>query len=113
MRKAEFTTGAVYLAGYGVECILKALVLSCVPLKKQEEILRAFRGNQAHSYEWLREQYLTLGGTKLPAKTTQHFTLVNAWSTDLRYSPRDVRASEAEEFLASANSIIAWADGRL
>ena len=25
--RADHTTGAVYLAGYGVECILKALVL--------------------------------------------------------------------------------------
>jgi HEPN domain-containing protein len=64
--EAGYTTGAVYLAGYGVECILKALV-----------------------------------------------SLVNDWSTDLRYNPRSVRSDEAEEFLGSAAAIIRWAEGRL
>ena len=42
----DHTTGAVYLAGYGVECILKALILSGVPRKERdgqvEEAFHAF-----------------------------------------------------------------------
>jgi hypothetical protein len=109
--KAEYTTGAVYLAGYGIECILKALVLMAVSSGSRPDMLKSFRGGKAHEYEWLRSLYLTNGG--FPMNITQHFTLVNDWSTDLRYTPRSVRDDEAEAFLASAAAIIRWADGRL
>ena len=111
--RAEYTTGAVYLAGYGIECILKALVLMAVPAAQRMDALRSFRGPKAHEYDWLRSQYLTSGGARFPREITQHFTLVNDWSTDLRYTPRSVREDEAEAFLAAAVAIIRWADGRL
>ena len=111
--KAEHTTGAVYLAGYGIECILKALVLMAEPASARSDRLRSFRGAKAHEYEWLRTLYLTNGGARFPREITQHFTLVNDWSTDLRYTPRSVRADEAEAFLAAALAIIRWADRRL
>lgn len=111
--RASYTTGAVYLAGYGVECILKTLVLMAVPARSRSDILKLFRGNKAHEYEWLRAMYLTNGGARFPREITRHFTLVNDWSTDLRYSPRQVRDEEAQAFLESAVAIIQWADGRL
>ena len=43
-------TGAVYLAGYSVECILKALIFSVVPLVQIEAVLGSFRGVRAHDY---------------------------------------------------------------
>lgn len=111
--KAEFSTGAVYLAGYGIECILKALVLMSVPTGDRSHMLKSFRGSKAHEYEWLRSLYLTNGGARFPREITRHFTLVNDWSTDLRYTPRMVRDDEAGAFLESAAAIIRWADGRL
>ena len=111
--KADYTTGAVYLAGYGIECILKALVLMAVTAGARRDTLKSFRSSKAHDYEWLRSLYLSNGGARFPPEITQHFTLVNDWSTDLRYTPRSVRADEADAFLASAVVIIRWADGRL
>jgi HEPN domain len=111
--RADYTTGAVYLAGYGVECILKALVLMSVRPSTRPDMMKSFRGGKAHEYEWLRTLYLTNGGSRFPAEITRHFTLVNDWSTDLRYTPRSVRADEAEAFLVAAVAIIRWADGRL
>ncbi len=111
--KADYTTGAVYLAGYGVECILKALVLISVAGRDRPDTLKSFRGSKAHEYEWLRSLYLMNGGARFPREITRHFTLVNDWSTDLRYTPRTVRTDEAEAFLASAVAIIQWANGRL
>lgn len=113
LMRADKTTGAVYLAGYGIECILKALILMAVPATTRPDTLRMFRGNNAHEYEWLRTLYLTNHGARFPIHITQHFTLVSDWSTDLRYTPRSVRDHEAEAFLASAVAIIQWADGRL
>jgi HEPN domain-containing protein len=111
--EAGYTTGAVYLAGYGVECMLKALVLMSVPARGRPQTLKSFRGSKAHEYEWLRSLYLTNGGARFPPNITRHFTLVSDWSTDLRYSPHSVRAGEAEAFLEAAVSIIRWADERL
>ncbi len=110
---ADYTTGAVYLAGYGIECMLKALALMTVAGSARTAMLKSFRGGKAHEYEWLRTLYLTNGGVRLPSDIARHFTLVNDWSTDLRYTPRSVRAADAEAFLAAAVAIIKWADGRL
>ncbi len=113
MLGAEYTTGAVYLAGYAVECILTALTLMSTPARSRPDMLKSFRGGKAHEFDWLRTLYLTNGGTRFPREITQHFTLVSDWSTDLRYMPRSVRANDAEEFFSSALKIIQWAGGRI
>jgi len=111
--RADHTTGAVYLAGYGIECILKALVLSALGSAAQKVMLTSFRGARSHDYEWLRTQYLENGGSRFPRDITEAFTLVNDWSTDMRYLPRTLKVDEAEGFLAATENIIRWADGRL
>src|SRR5438552_14504281 len=111
--RAERTTGAVYMAGYGIECILKALILSVIPPGNIAATLQSFRGNRAHDYDWLRDLYRSTGGTSFPRDVNQNFTLVNYWSTDLRYVPRTLREVEAEAFLKAAEAIIHWARGRL
>ena len=112
--KADYTTGAVYLAGYGIECILKSLVLMAVPAATRPDMLKSFRGSKAHEYEWLRSIYLVHGGARgFHVRSTSTLLLVNDWSTDLRYTPRAVRTDEAEAFLVAAVAIIRWADGRL
>jgi HEPN domain-containing protein len=111
--RADFTTGAVYLAGYGVECMLKTLILMAVSPADRVATLHLFRGGRAHDFEWLRGVYMTNGGGRLSREITRHFTFVNDWSTDLRYSPRPIRADDAKAFMASAAAIIRWADGRL
>jgi hypothetical protein len=108
-----YTTGAVYLAGYGIECILKSLILVATPAKNRAGILGSFRGGRAHDYEWLRGQYLSRGGARLPSDITRQFILANDWSTELRYVPRQVRGPEAEIFLKATDAILTWADGRL
>lgn len=107
------TTGAVYLAGYGIECILKALILSVIPTAKVREMIRGFRGNRAHDFGWLRDQYLLNGGSRFPREMNANFIVVNNWSTDLRYIPRALRDDEAQEFMAAALVIIRWANARL
>jgi hypothetical protein len=111
--RADYTTGAVYLAGYGIECILKALVLANTPKNEIPGILRLFRGPRAHEYEWLLSLYFRFGGARLPVEIAKHLTIVNDWSTDLRYSPGIAKAKEAQAFLNSSDAIIKWADGRI
>jgi hypothetical protein len=110
---AHRTTGAVYLAGYVVECILKTLVLSGVPSRRAKNVLQAFRGHRAHDYEWLRALYRQDDGPDPPRDVRISFTLVNRWSTDLRYSTEITKERDAQRFLKATEAILTWADGRL
>jgi hypothetical protein len=113
LQKNERTTGAVYLAGYGVECIIKALILEGLAPAARKDMLESFRGARAHDYEWLRTQYRLGGGARFPKEINEAFTLVQAWSTDMRYMPQTWKAGDADAFLAASEAIIRWADGRL
>ena len=39
---------AIYLTGYAVECIAKALIVSITPAKEREAVIESFRGGQGH-----------------------------------------------------------------
>jgi HEPN domain-containing protein len=112
LRKADLTTGAVYLAGYAIECILKALILDAVPRAKRAATLSSFRGNLAHDYEWLRSKYLSLGGANFPNEVTRSFALAADWTTELRYVPRGLGSADADAFLMAAETILEWAKRR-
>lgn len=112
LRKAELTTGAVYLAGYAIECILKSLILDSAPRSGRDDVLASFRGNVAHDFEWLRARYLDHGGARLPKAITRDFTLAASWSTELRYVPRGIGPVDADAFLNAAASILDWAKER-
>ena len=111
--KACHATGAVYLAGYGIECILKALLLTALAPDSQDKMLESFHGSRAHDYDWLRKQYLKKSRSPFPLEVTEAFTLVNSWSTDLRYTPQNLKMDEAGAFLAATEKIILWAKGRI
>lgn len=107
-------TGAMYLAGYAVECMLKVLVLTTVPVAQQAEFAKnEFRGSDGHDFEILRTRYLVRQGGGLPSEIVQLFTLVSDWSTDLRYDPRESKDDEADPFLTAVNGIITWAERRV
>lgn len=110
--RAERTTGAVYLAGYGAECLLKALILSRRPTSEQKSIVAEFRGSRAHSIEWLKSLLLQ-GGEKFPREMSNAFTIVNTWDTSYRYYSGLIPVGEAQEFLRAVQQIVDWADGRM
>jgi len=113
LEKAERTTGAIYLAGYGVECLLKALVLSVVPAGDRHDMVANFRGTRAHHYDWLKARYFENGGAPFPSEISKALALVNTWDTEWRYRSGLASRREAEDFLRAAEAIIMWADGRL
>jgi HEPN domain-containing protein len=107
------TTGAVYLAGYTVECFLKSLVLASVAPGLRRQLLAQFRGSRAHEIEWLGALYRRRVGLAIPRDITRHLSRVASWSTDLRYATGVVKRQEADEFMNSVMAVAAWADGRM
>lgn len=115
LRDAARTTAAVYLAGYCVECMWKALIVTQAGPKK-DEVLDLFRGASAHNYDWLRSIYDKYGG-KPPSKKDKElrnaFVIVGSWRTDMRYDPGTIPEDDAQEFLDAVRQIWKWADERL
>jgi HEPN domain-containing protein len=70
----ERTTGAVYLAGYAVECMLKALVLNQCPPARRKQLNQSFRGSKAHDFNWLKRRYFESGGPIFPNAVTRAFS---------------------------------------
>ncbi len=110
---AERTTGAIYLAGYCVECMLKALILSALAKSKRIEMLASFRGSKAHDYDWLKARYLKNGGPQFPKSITIAFSFVNTWAVEIRYMAGAAKYEDAETFLKSTEEIMIWADERI
>ena len=109
----NYPTGAIYLAGYGVECMLKALILTATPAAKEADVESTFRGNRGHDLIWLRNVYINAGGARPPKEILKDFDVVDGWATDLRYSPIVAEAAEAKRFLAAVGRLLQWASGRL
>ena len=107
------TTGAIYLAGYTVECFLKALLLSSVAPPLRRQLLQEFRGGWAHNLEWLGGLYRQHVGAVIPRSVSRHLSRVASWSTDLRYATGTLKRRDADEFMESVVAIAAWADGRM
>jgi HEPN domain-containing protein len=107
------STGAIYLAGYSVECMLKALILATLPAKKRAEMLDSFRGAKAHDYDWLKARYSESGGQQIPKDISKRFLLANTWTVELRYKAGTAKHRDARDFLSAAEEILAWADERL
>jgi HEPN domain-containing protein len=79
------TTGSMYLAGYAVECMLKALVLSALPRRHRAGMIGAWiQRGKGHDLEWLKRRYNQLGGPGLPSDIKGRLMLVNTWSTSWR-----------------------------
>ena len=110
---AGYSVGSVYLAGYAVECMLKALILNSITQKDQETIETEFRGQRAHQYEWLRHRYAQTNAPLLPAPISESLTFVSTWETSLRYQPGLGDPKDATRFIKEVKKILDWADNRI
>jgi HEPN domain-containing protein len=111
--RGKRTTAAVYMAGYVVECMLKAMVLSVVPPKARRRTVDSFRGSKAHDFEWLKRIYHKNRGAAFPPEIARSFSIVNTWRTSLRYQPGSAKMADAQAFMKAAQDILDWSDARL
>lgn len=114
--EAARTLAAVYLSGYCVECMWKALIIVQAGKDKKDEVLELFAGSKAHNFDWLRSLYDKHGGPT-PSKKDKElmgaFVVVGTWGTHLRYDPGTMPEDAATEFVEAARRIRDWADKRL
>jgi hypothetical protein len=109
--------GAVYLAGYGVECLLKAYLISrqrnCARLSEARDVIRAsglpirdICGEAGHDLRYLL-RLTDLEASMNPEKRWQ-MSLSAKWSSSWRYDPRPVSREDAEARIEAARSLVDW-----
>ncbi len=112
--RSVYYTAVIYLAGYAVECALKALNLSSVPATECQEVSESFRGSLGHSFDSLKANYARRGGASFPPSIAKSLTFVSSlWSTSMRYEPGARSPREADKFLVATEEIVEWAKARL
>ncbi len=101
----------VYLSGYVIECSLKALLLSCYPEAKHEELIGRFKSDIKHDLEKVKYE-LSKKKVELPQEHKDHLKWVRQkWSSEMRYGIRAWTRDEAERVFLAAEAIYEWVNG--
>lgn len=109
--------GAMYLAGYAIECLLKAKLMQiydCRTLRelelelKRRSLLPAHRTVFTHQLETLLS--LAPGAHRLTQnhELARAFRNVNQWAPQWRYNPRQVNSAEAARFMSHVDKVMHW-----
>lgn len=108
-----FRLEAIYIAGYAVECALKALILRRTPPAKYTETMQQLTGVGAkgHEFEYLK-YLLKTRKCSMDASIAESLRRVAGWSTDLRYEVGLKGYEDAEPFLAAAKVLCEWCKGK-
>ena len=114
--------GAMYMAGYAVECLLKTRLIhiyDCKNLRELEDLLRQRsmlpenRTVFTHQLEDLLR--LTPGYNRLirNREMLPLFNKVNQWTPNWRYTSKSTHRREATEFMISIESFMQWINNNL
>lgn len=104
---ADFTIDAQYVAGYVVECSLKALILETTPESDRNEKLRRITsGATMHQPETLLQELRAVGVRLSPdlAKRMRRFD----WTVDLRYETGRRSRGETQGLLKTSIAVRNW-----
>lgn len=108
----RYNLDALYLAGYTVECSLKALILEATPEAERAEILgKITSGKKMHEPEILG-MFLKDLGKPIPLKLVKRLRR-SGWSTALRYETGRTDTGETRSFLKTAKAVHDWVEGQL
>ena len=110
--KNDYNLDPKYLAGYAIECALKALLLEITPQKDRAQRLKSISsGAKMHRPEILGGLLKDLG-RPIPSNLVKKFRRF-AWSTDLRYQTGRTKSAETGGFLKAAKETCEWVEGQL
>ncbi|GDX41052.1 hypothetical protein LBMAG21_13440 [Armatimonadota bacterium] len=115
--ETRHTRGAMYLCGYGIECLLKAYLISqhphlqrlsdvLVELRKTTPDVRDICGASGHDLPYL----LTLTGLSGSMDETRkrQANLCSKWRSSWRYNHKVARRDDAEAMVDAASELVKW-----
>ena len=109
--------GAMYMAGYAVECLLKTKLMqmySCRALRDLEDELQRRGVLAEHATVFTHQLELLLRLTQRFAQLRQHrmlwpqFALINRWIPAWRYTADVANRQDATDFLEAVAQIMQW-----
>jgi HEPN domain-containing protein len=108
----RYNLDALYLAGYTVECSLKALILETTPASDRPDVLKKISsGNKMHDAEILGGILKELGHP-IPLDLVKRIRR-SGWTTSLRYESGRTDTGETRAFLRTAQLVFAWVEYQL
>lgn len=108
----NYSRGAVYLAGYGVECKLKVILMERHNCLNLNDLIRRLGVNDTEIYQHGLESLLAkmpsvLMRLKADTQRWREFvTILNRWRPAWRYNPEPY--AEPDVFLVAADNLCAW-----
>jgi HEPN domain-containing protein len=99
--RGGFNRDALYLAGYTVECSLKAVILSAVLKPGHPKTPPEINTNNLEKLVATAR----LLGEEIPIHIVRRFRKGPFWSTDLRYETRRVSTADARTLLRTAERV--------
>jgi hypothetical protein len=114
---AQRWLGAMYLAGYSVECLLKSKLMQrfdCHDLKELEthlrtkQLMRTADTVFSHQLYFLLQLTGALDRLRMNRQAWLAFATVNAWVPAWRYSPLARTKQEAKEFVDAVKIVTHW-----
>jgi HEPN domain-containing protein len=108
----KYNLDAMYLAGYTVECSLKALILAATPGTDRPTMLKKLTsGKKMHSAEVLGGILRDLN-RPIPVRLAKRFRQA-AWSVNLRYESGRTDTGETRAFLKTAKAVYDWVEAQI
>jgi hypothetical protein len=111
--KLQLSAAAQYLGGYGVECMLKSLLLARPRAgerkRSRDETVAWLKAEFGHNLNKLRKEAARRGAILPPAEALE-FVFVSTWDPQSTYDAGAGDVKEAERFLSAAAKIVKWAD---
>lgn len=107
-------TGAMYLAGYAIECRMKAILMDAYHVLTLKELADRMSLNEkdvfTHGLEGLIE-VAPFGDSMRHSPVWRDFVeQVILWKPSWRYDPRERTESEARNFLDAVDRVYLWLD---
>jgi HEPN domain-containing protein len=114
--------GAMYLAGYSVECLFKAKLMQlfgCQHLRELEEelqrrgILAVGSSIYTHQLELLLRLTHRIDAARRDQTLWKQFAMVNLWLPAWRYNPDLSSQTDAEDFLQAVDALCRWIESNV
>ena|SRR3990172_1182581 len=108
----HYNLDAMYLAGYTLECTLKALIVEKAPAAEKTTTLKKISsGKKMHNVEVL-SGLLKDFGCPIPLELVKRLRK-STWSTTLRYESGRTDTGETRAFLKTAKAVYNWVESHL
>jgi HEPN domain-containing protein len=108
----KYSLDAAYIAGYTVECSLKALLLEKTVEPDRPGLLRKITSGASMHRPEILLAILRDKGITLPLQLARRFRRIN-WSTSLRYEAGRRDTGETRGFIKTARTTLQWVEGQL